>query len=611
MVGAGKRPGSVLVGYLFGLLASSLSVKVRRRTRGKMRTEQLHAARHMAAAAGARGGAAVSRTVAGKLMFMLKNLVGGAAGTGSGSGAGSFDALFEEVFKQTAVRGSARFVGAYGAGGAFPPAADTAAADAAAHLGRRNAADGIDELLTSVAALCVFGADAPRKFQPWIDRDGFVVVADVVAGISGLTAVDGGAGAANVSAGGSNAGSGGGGSSGGGSGGSVTALGPLAAPAPTEFCVYHGDGATRAALECRVCDLRLCVECDKVRHLNPRRARHARAAVTPPKAVPTATAAPAAAAGSGGAVNISADVSQAGAGAGPGAGLPTATVQAAGTGVCIPVPKAAPTAAVAAAAAAVGAAGAPSFARSALDEAESELHKPRELKFNDGCLTCLSRGLRITVDIAKLHVHIDMKRETGHTVAAQAQLCRFCGGDLPNQGEDESPGGGGSTAGEILNVCHDEECREKMARACRKLLPCGHQCIGCRDEAVCLPCVYGCQPDYGLSAHDKCRICSAEDLCEGPCVQLECGHVFHYGCIDEKLRYRWELQGPRISFAFMDCPLCRQSMHSPVISHLMEPLLKLKETVEKMVMLRLEYENLANHDALKKGGAFYGVRSRV
>jgi len=31
----------------------------------------------------------------------------------------------------------------------------------------------------------------------------------------------------------------------------------------------------------------------------------------------------------------------------------------------------------------------------------------------------------------------------------------------------------------------------------------------------------------------------------------------------------------------------------------------MKDTVEKMVLLRLEYENLANHASLKKGGEFY------
>ena len=288
------------------------------------------------------------------------------------------------------------------------------------------------------------------------------------------------------------------------------------------FCDYHGDNYTRATVECPDCDLHLCHECDTVRHLHPKRAGHKRR--------PIRTAVVVGSGDSGGGAKAVGSVD----------------------GV-------------------------------AAEQLADSRYKPTELKFNDGCVTCITRGLRITVDIAKLHVHIDMKRDTGNasSLAAQSAFCRFCGVDLPPLDDD-------SAAASRPNVCDDEECQEKMAHACRKRLPCGHQCVGCLDEAICMPCVYGCQPDYGIDAYDKCRICSAEDLCEGPCVQLECGHVFHYLCIEEKLKYRWELQGPRISFAFMDCPLCRKPMRSPVISGLMEPLLKLKQAVENMVLLRLE-----------------------
>jgi E3 ubiquitin-protein ligase MYCBP2 len=322
------------------------------------------------------------------------------------------------------------------------------------------------------------------------------------------------------------------------------------------FCDYHGDGVTRARFHCITCDAKFCAECDNVRHLHPTRANHFRQLL--PIVSPSSVGASAAAESPDSCSAISDEMKVS---------------------------------------AAIG----------SLFNTENhieQVNKPKEIKFSDGCVSCQARGLRLIVDIAKLHVHIDMKREAAlnnSNLLAQSSFCRFCGGDLNNHGASKF---NSNSFGH--NVCSDEDCQEKLQRVCTKRLPCGHQCIGCRDEQTCLPCVYGCQPDYGINAHDKCRICSAEDLCEGPCVQLECGHVFHYSCIEEKLKYRWELQGPRISFAFLNCPLCRQQMKSPVISDLMDPLLKIKEKVEKMVLLRLEYENLANHDALKKGGAFYG-----
>ena len=493
LVPAASSPGgTVLMSYLLSLLASSMQVQVRRRTKGKMRTEPLNVASHVLPSA-----PPVSRKVANKLLFLLKNLMA--------SGDGSFEQLLASVFEQTIVRGASAFVQTFGPDAQAAQSHHNADAAIVAAAQTSNAAV---SLFVSVAALCVLGADVTRLFSSWLSTDGNP--------------------------------------------------GHNASPRPTAedqavhsgFCDYHGDKTTRAAFECAECGVVLCLECDKVRHLHPQRESHSRHPVA--SSSPTVIASPS------NAVNASSDC------------VDTALLSA-------PV------------------------------RAES---KPTELKFNDGCVTCIAPGLRITVDIAKLHVHIDMKRETtadASSLAALSAFCRFCGVDLhPRAGDVAGSGGAKGVAhGENSTVCDDEECRAKMARACVQRLPCGHQCIGCRDEETCMPCVYGCQPDHGISAYDKCRICSAEDLCEGPCVQLECGHVFHYGCIEEKLRYRWELQGPRISFAFMNCPLCREPMRSPVIAPIVKPLLKLKETVEKMVLLRLEYENLANHDSLKKGGAFY------
>ena len=38
-------------------------------------------------------------------------------------------------------------------------------------------------------------------------------------------------------------------------------------------------------------------------------------------------------------------------------------------------------------------------------------------------------------------------------------------------------------------------------------------------------------------------------------LQLKCGHVFHYHCCRRVLMKRWA--GPRITFAFSQCPICK------------------------------------------------------
>ena len=47
-------------------------------------------------------------------------------------------------------------------------------------------------------------------------------------------------------------------------------------------------------------------------------------------------------------------------------------------------------------------------------------------------------------------------------------------------------------------------------------------------------------------------------LVEEPCIEIQCGHIFHAGCIRDLLRHRWSTQ--RITFNFMKCPCCQQDI---------------------------------------------------
>ena len=38
-------------------------------------------------------------------------------------------------------------------------------------------------------------------------------------------------------------------------------------------------------------------------------------------------------------------------------------------------------------------------------------------------------------------------------------------------------------------VCQDQDCRQKMQNACQKILQCGHQCFGFKEEEECPPCL--------------------------------------------------------------------------------------------------------------------------
>ena len=97
-------------------------------------------------------------------------------------------------------------------------------------------------------------------------------------------------------------------------------------------------------------------------------------------------------------------------------------------------------------------------------------------------------------------------------------------------------------------------------RMCGEELDCGHKCGGCKGERETdhLPCLeVECRSVDFVTKLDNCQVC-ASALGEEPCLELDCGHIFHANCIRELLRHRWSTQ--RITFNFMKCPCCQQNI---------------------------------------------------
>ncbi|CAH2036091.1 unnamed protein product, partial [Iphiclides podalirius] len=165
-----------------------------------------------------------------------------------------------------------------------------------------------------------------------------------------------------------------------------------------------------------------------------------------------------------------------------------------------------------------------------------------------------------------------------------AGTCRFCGTR--------------STSGllAIGNVCAEEQCQEFGRDACTRVLVCGHVCGGVRGESRCLPCLVGCPgPDDAIplrqDADDMCMICFTDPLQAAPAIQLTCGHVFHLHCCKKVLACKWI--GPRITFSFSQCPICKEDMSHWSLEELLAPIRQLCEEVRRKALMRLEYEGLA------------------
>ncbi|KAK5583929.1 hypothetical protein RB653_005534 [Dictyostelium firmibasis] len=141
-------------------------------------------------------------------------------------------------------------------------------------------------------------------------------------------------------------------------------------------------------------------------------------------------------------------------------------------------------------------------------------------------------------------------------------------------------------------ICDSEECQQKLNTCCDKILPCGHHCIGVKGEKKCEPCFdVDCVPKDHFNNDEYCNICYVESIKSAPSVMLDCGHMFHYGCIEKQLTSK---TGPRITFHHSDCPLCKKQMKPhPAINHILEPILKNKAIIQSKAMERLSYEGLA------------------
>ena len=130
------------------------------------------------------------------------------------------------------------------------------------------------------------------------------------------------------------------------------------------------------------------------------------------------------------------------------------------------------------------------------------------------------------------------------------------------------------------------------------MLPCGHPCYGFRGESRCLPCLNEeCakkHPElHNVNEDEYCAICYTSGLGDAPCIMPDCGHICHIDCLLSRLKKRWP--GPRITFSFCECPMCRKwasAPYSPEVTKEMELIKATYEDIRKKAVDRLKYEGL-------------------
>ena len=167
-----------------------------------------------------------------------------------------------------------------------------------------------------------------------------------------------------------------------------------------------------------------------------------------------------------------------------------------------------------------------------------------KVNLHEGCGRTKLFWLTAAADSGTLKGMIEFREDSTKKKSSSSTVtCRYCGGSS-------------CAALPVCDgVCSEEECQQFAASACGKILACGHQCGGVAGETKCLPCLQGCDKTLKQDSDDMCMICFTDPLSPIPSILLECGHVFHYHCCQAVLAAKWH--GPRISFGFTKCPICK------------------------------------------------------
>lgn len=85
----------------------------------------------------------------------------------------------------------------------------------------------------------------------------------------------------------------------------------------------------------------------------------------------------------------------------------------------------------------------------------------------------------------------------------------------------------------------------------------------------------------------ECPICltPGDDL-----IRLKCTHSYHVECLQGQLRAKWT--GPRITFNFANCSLCRYRISHPMLVGLTEEITLLEEKIQELAVDKIKEEGL-------------------
>eukprot|EP00347_Sterkiella_histriomuscorum_P011559 403371993 len=161
-------------------------------------------------------------------------------------------------------------------------------------------------------------------------------------------------------------------------------------------------------------------------------------------------------------------------------------------------------------------------------------------------------------------------------------------------------------------ACNSDLCNKLLQASCDKIhKDCGHPCCGTKKEVTCLPCLnqtcVNLNQDltFGVNQQECCSICYTDELGQAPTIQLNCKHMFHKDCLKTILKQKY--QTLRISFGYLDCPICSIQMETtqcPEIQALLTQQKQFKENVYSRAHTTAQREGVYNEEEYKERKEF-------
>ena len=227
------------------------------------------------------------------------------------------------------------------------------------------------------------------------------------------------------------------------------------------------------------------------------------------------------------------------------------------------------------------------------------------LHFNRHRVRCVACNVSFCAACRLTPYHLGYTCEQ-HQADLVAAHCRFCQEALT--AANRAPPHASGAAG-LLDCCSTAGCLERRRATCVAVTPgCGHPCNGLHGETNHLPCLAEDCSAEPCNADDFCNICFVESLGSAPCIKLtSCGHIFHAHCVLSKVSRGWP--GVRITFGFMQCPLCKVPMRHPHIDAVVAPHAALLTALRAKAVARLAIEGMeADPKLMDPTSRYFGQR---